>query len=78
MTQASSPTDQQRARPEAGKDEVIIFDPAALEAAATRTDAGPDAVVSRAFIHDVLRAVCNPGSIRLLRAGEAPTPLVIA
>lgn len=56
----------------------IRFDPAALEAAATRTDAGPDAVVSRAFIRDVWLAVRNPGCIRLLGTGEAATPMVIA
>ena len=56
----------------------IIFDPAALEAAALRQDAGPDAVVSRAFLADVLEAVREPARIRLLGAGEAPTPIVVA
>lgn len=56
----------------------IIFDPAAIEAAATRKDAGPDAVVSRAFLADVAAAVKDPSRIHLLGALEAPTPMVVA
>lgn len=78
MRSRSGAAERTRRQAEPAASDVIWFDPTALEASATRTDAGDDAVVSRAFLADVWAAIREPGRIRLLPPGQAPTPMVTA
>ena len=78
MQTSNRNADRTRRHAEVTRDDVIRFDAAALQAAATRTDRGPDAIVSRAFLRDVLMAVTEPGRIRIVHPGQAPTPLASA